>query len=45
MQLKQKKGRERQDLFTDSVLTKLIREGKVKKHQDTIQRLVASYRG
>lgn len=45
MQLKQKKAIERRELFADSVLTRLIREGKVKRHQATIQRLVASYRG
>jgi peptidyl-prolyl cis-trans isomerase D len=45
LQLKQQKARERQEFFYDSVLTQLIREGKVKKHNQTIQRLVSSYRG
>jgi peptidyl-prolyl cis-trans isomerase D len=45
LQLKQQKARERQELFYDSVLTELIREGKVKKHNQTIQRLINSYRG
>ncbi len=45
LQLKQQKARERQELFYDSVLTELIREGKVKKHPQTIQRLINSYRG
>jgi hypothetical protein len=44
-QLKQQKGRDRQELFYDSVLTALIREGKVKKHDVTIQRLINSTRG
>jgi peptidyl-prolyl cis-trans isomerase D len=45
MQLKQQKARERQELFYDSVLTALIRDGKVKKHNATIQRLINSARG
>jgi peptidyl-prolyl cis-trans isomerase D len=44
-QLKQQKGRDRQELFYDSVLTALIREGKVKKHDVTIQRMINSARG
>ncbi len=43
--LKQRKQQERRDLFFDSILAQLIREGKVKKHQDTIRRLVTAYRG
>src|ERR1700733_642131 len=39
--LKSKKSVDRQDLFQDSVLTDLIRRGKVKKHQSVIDRLVA----
>ncbi len=42
--LKRKKAQERRDLFYDSILAKLIKQGKVKKHNDTIKRLVASYR-
>jgi peptidyl-prolyl cis-trans isomerase D len=42
--LKRKKAQERRDLFYDSILAKLIKEGKVKKHNDAIKRLVASYR-
>ena len=45
LQLKQQKARERQELFYDSVVTQLVREGKVKRHNQTIQRLVNSYRG
>jgi peptidyl-prolyl cis-trans isomerase D len=43
--LKQKKAQERRDLFYDSILAELIKEGKVKKHNATITRLVNSYRG
>jgi peptidyl-prolyl cis-trans isomerase D len=42
--LKGKKAADRQSLFQDSVLTDLIRRGKVKKHQSVIDRLVAQYR-
>jgi peptidyl-prolyl cis-trans isomerase D len=42
--LKQKKAQEQRELFYDSILAQLIKEGKVKKHNDTIRRLVASYR-
>jgi peptidyl-prolyl cis-trans isomerase D len=42
-QLKQKKVQEQQQLFYDSILTQLIKEGKIKKHQATIRRLIASY--
>jgi len=42
--LKGKKAADRQSLFQDSVLTDLIRRGKVKKHQAVIDRLVAQYR-
>jgi hypothetical protein len=43
--LKAQKARQRLELFEDSVLTALIRDGKVKRHQQVIERLVASYRG
>jgi peptidyl-prolyl cis-trans isomerase D len=42
--LKRKKAQERRDLFYDSILAKLIKEGKVKKHNETIKRLISSYR-
>jgi peptidyl-prolyl cis-trans isomerase D len=42
--LKQKKANERRDLFQDSILAKLLKDGKVKKHEGTIKRLIASYR-
>lgn len=41
--LKNKRSQERVTLFEDSVLTKLIQEGKVKIHRDVIKRLVSSY--
>ena len=44
-QLKQKKAQERREMFYDSILAQLIKEGKVKKHNDTIKRLIAAYRG
>ena len=41
LQLKGKKSADRQSLLQDSILTDLIRRGKVKKHQSVIDRLVA----
>ena len=43
--LKQKKAQERKELFEDGLMTQLIKEGKVKKNQDSIKRLVTSYQG
>jgi len=43
LSLKQRKSQERKDLFEDGVMTRLIKEGKVKKNQDTIKRLVNQY--
>lgn len=43
-QLKGKKSQERKDLFQDSILTQLIKEGKVKKHNETLKRMMAAYR-
>lgn len=45
LSLKQKKAQERKELFEDGLLTNLIKEGKVKKNQDTIKRLVTQYQG
>ena len=42
-QLKSQKAQEIAPLLQDSVLTRLIQEGKVKKHQDVINKLVARY--
>lgn len=44
-QLKQKRAQQRKALFEDSILAKLIKEGKVKKHNDTIKRLMGGMRG
>lgn len=44
LQLKAKKYADRQSLLQDSVLTDLIRRGKVKKHQQVIDRLISQYR-
>jgi peptidyl-prolyl cis-trans isomerase D len=41
--LKQRKGRERYELFQDSLRSSLMREGKVKVYGDTIKRLIASF--
>jgi hypothetical protein len=35
---------DQQNLLQDSILTDLIRRGKVKKHQAVIDRLIAQYR-
>lgn len=43
--IKQRKAQERKELFEDGLLTRLIQEGKVKKNQDTIKRLVNQYQG
>lgn len=43
-QLKGKKKADRVGLLRDSILTDLIRSGKVKKHDAVIQRLVAQYK-
>lgn len=43
-QLKGKKAEERNILFEDSIMNKLIEEKKVKKHRDVINRILARYR-
>jgi hypothetical protein len=45
LSIKQRKAQERKELFEDGLLTRLIKEGKVKKNQDTIKRLVNQYVG
>ena len=42
--IRSKKTAERQVLLRDSILSTLIQQGKVKKHQDVINRLMARYR-
>ena len=44
LQLKSKKAQQRKELFQDSILAKLIQQGKVKKHDATIERLKGQYR-
>ncbi len=44
LQLKSKKATDRLNLLQDSVLSDLIRRGKVKKHQAVIDKLIAQYR-
>ncbi|HYL35459.1 MAG TPA: peptidyl-prolyl cis-trans isomerase [Bryobacteraceae bacterium] len=43
-QIKAQKAQGRQSLLQDSVVTSLIQQGKIKKHQDVINRLIARYR-
>ena len=43
--LKRKKAAERKELFEDGLISQLIREGKVKKYPDVINRVVQGYRG
>jgi peptidyl-prolyl cis-trans isomerase D len=43
--LKQKKAAERKELFEDGLLARLIQEGKVRKYEENIQRLVRNYQG
>ena len=44
LQIKGQKYADRQSLLEDSVLTDLVRSGKVKKHQQVIDRLIAQYK-
>ena len=44
-QLKSQKAQQRAPLFEDSVMTTLLKQGKIKKHPDVIKRLIAQYRG
>ena len=41
--LKSQKAAERRDLFEDSILSALVKAGKVKINQDAVKRLVSSY--
>jgi hypothetical protein len=43
--LKRRRATERKELFEDGLLTQLVKEGKVKKYPETINRVVQSYRG
>ena len=44
-ELKSKKARERNMLFEDGLREALIKEGKIKIHQQVVDRLIANYRG
>ena len=44
LQIKRRKAAERKDLFEDGIVEALIREGKVKIHENAVRRLVAAYR-
>jgi len=43
-QIKSRRAQEVAPLLQDSILTRLIQEGKVKKHQEVINKLIARYR-
>jgi peptidyl-prolyl cis-trans isomerase D len=43
-ELKQQKSRTAFDLLTDSIVSKLKEDGKIKFHEDTVKRMAASYR-
>ncbi len=43
--LRSQKTRERRELLEDAVLTRLIKEGKVKIHENVVKRLASNYRG
>jgi peptidyl-prolyl cis-trans isomerase D len=43
-EIKMRKARERTELFQDSLRTSLIRDGKIKIHQEVINRILESYR-
>jgi peptidyl-prolyl cis-trans isomerase D len=44
-ELKDRLARERSSMFEDALVQKLTQDGKVKKHEPVIKRLVANYRG
>jgi peptidyl-prolyl cis-trans isomerase D len=44
MGIKSRKATERKELFEDGLITQLIKEGKIKKNEETIKRITASYR-
>jgi hypothetical protein len=44
-ELKSRKARERTTLFEDGLRQRLIQEGKIKIHQEVVNRLTQSYRG
>jgi len=44
-ELKTQKGRDRNNLFEAGLREALIKEGKIKIHQDVVKRMIASYQG
>jgi hypothetical protein len=44
-EVQQRLARERNTLFEDGLRETLIKEGKIKIHQDVVNRLLANYRG
>jgi hypothetical protein len=44
-ELKGQKGRDREMMFESSLREALIKQGKIKIHQDVINRLITQYRG
>jgi hypothetical protein len=42
--IKSQKGRDRNSLFEAGLRDQLIKQGKIKIHQDAIQRIIANYR-
>jgi Parvulin-like peptidyl-prolyl isomerase len=44
MGIKSRKASERKELFEDGLITQLIKEGKIKKNEETIRRITAAYR-
>jgi arginine/ornithine N-succinyltransferase beta subunit len=44
-EIKSQKARDRNSLFEAGLREALIKQGKIKIHQDVINRLIASYRG
>ena len=43
--LKRRRAAERKELFEDGLVTQLVKEGKVKKYPENINRVVQSFRG
>jgi hypothetical protein len=45
LELKKRRAAERKELFEDGLLTQLVKDGKVKKYPETINRVVQNFRG
>ena len=44
-ELKSQKGRDRNTLFQEGLRTALVKQGKIKYHEDVIKRLLSSFLG